>query len=84
MELKNIKFEDFKNYLTNNYVFGFTAILRDNTIIYSFVRFFNKNELKMRVKVNRDTKCVESAFIEGKTYTDLEDVKEIVERRSKI
>lgn len=84
MELKNIKFEDFKNYLTDNYVFGFTAAFRKDTIIHSFIRFFNNNELKMKVKVNRDTKCVMSVFIEDKPYTDLEDVKEIVERRRKI
>jgi len=84
MELKNIKFEDFKNYLTDNFVFGFTATLRKNTIIHSFIRFFNNNELKMKVKVNRDTKCIESVFVDDKTYIDLEKVKTIVERKRKI
>jgi hypothetical protein len=81
MELRNIKFEELKTYLCDNYVFGFTASLRKHTIIYTFRRFFNKLELSLRVKVMCKTKYVMSVMHENKVYTDFDELKKLVEKK---
>lgn len=74
-----MKFDELKKYLTEHNVFGMTASKRKNVIIYSFLRYFNKRWLSLKIKVDRKTKKVISAINKGKVYESFDEIKRLVE-----
>ena len=82
-DLNTIKFKDFSNYLEENNCFGLTASKRKNTIIYFFERYFIGLFLHLKIKVDRKTKNVISVMVEDKSYTDLDKIKKLVEKKWK-
>ena len=75
-----VKFKELKEYLESKACFGFTVSRRKHTLLYSFIRYYNKKNLSLKVKVMRKSKYVMSVMIGDKIYTDLDEVKKIVEK----
>lgn len=74
-------FNELKEYLYTNSVFGLTATIRKKVLIYHFKRFYNGIRLQLRIKVDKDTKEVLSVENNGKVYTSFDDIKGLVENK---
>lgn len=74
-----MKFEELNEYLTNNYVFGFTVKIKDNELVYSYLMMFRKNKQdpeKIYISVSTKTKRVLGAWTDkGYIFKNINELK---------
>ena len=78
--INQIMFSELQAYLTEKDCFGMTVHKKENVLIYTFLRYYNKKNLSLSVLVSRKTKHVISVKSGDTVYTDFDELKELVEK----
>ena len=79
-----ITYSEINEYLTENYVYGFTAKRNEKTIVYSFNMMFRKNKENpemLFIEVSQASKLILKAWTDrSKNFTNINDLKQYTKK----
>jgi hypothetical protein len=79
-------YQEINDYLTNNYVYGFTVKRNVSTLIYTFLIMFRENKKdpeELYIEVSNNSKLVIGASTNrGKTFMNIDELKQYTKKLS--